>query len=94
MEDFGAAYLQQRMRRSQHKLVRWLAPAAPLTLISIHLEQGIGVVAASTHPCSALGPGYIAVGELDGHETCSSPPPSPAAAQPQVNAQSKNLRPR
>jgi len=58
MEVFGAAYVHQSMRRSPHKLVRWLAPVVPLTLIGIHLQQGLGVFSASTNPCSPLGPGY------------------------------------
>jgi hypothetical protein len=59
MEAFGAAYLHQSMRRSPHKVVRWLAPVVPLALTGIHLEQGLGVFTASTNPCSPLGPGYV-----------------------------------
>jgi hypothetical protein len=58
LEVFGAAYLQQGMRRSPHKLLRWLAPATSLALTTIHIDQGVGVFAASTNPCSPLGPGY------------------------------------
>jgi hypothetical protein len=82
MEDLGAAYLHQRMRRSPHKLVRWLAPVAPLALIAIHIDQGMGVFAASTNPCSPLGPGYIVAtqSQMGDRVTCSRPSPALKAA--------------
>lgn len=94
IEDFGAAYLHQSMRRSPHKLWRWLAPVAPLTLIGIHLDQGISVFTASTNPCSALGPGYIVVGQLGDGLTCGRPKPSPLAAEPSAKGSGKGPRQR
>ena len=78
MEAFGAAYLQQSMRRSPHKLLRWLAPGVPLTLIGIHLGQGIGVFAASTNPCRPLGPGYLVVSQSPTGDLVTCAPPNPA----------------
>jgi hypothetical protein len=77
MEAFGAAYLQQSMRRSPHKLLRWLAPGVPLTLIGIHLGQGVGVFAASTNPCRPLGPGYLVVSQSPAGDLVSCAPPNP-----------------
>jgi hypothetical protein len=79
MEAFGAAYIHQSMHRSPHKLVRWLAPVVPLTLIGIHLEQGLGVFSASTNPCSPLGPGYSVASQSPTGDrvTCNRPNPAP-----------------
>jgi hypothetical protein len=81
LEVFGAAYLHQSMRRSPYKLVRWLAPIAPLTLTGIHIGQGLGVVGASTNPCSPLGPGYVVASQSPSGDqlTCSAPTPAPIA---------------
>lgn len=85
MEAFGAAYVHQGMRRSPHKLVRWLAPVAPLTLIGIHLEQGLGVFSASTNPCAPLGFRYTVVSQSPAGDqvTCNQPaPPLMTATHP------------
>lgn len=84
MEDLGTTWLHQSMRRSPHKLVRWLAPAAPLTLIAVHLDQGLTVFTASTNPCSAVGPGYIVVGHIGDGVTCGRAKPSAPAPAPPV----------
>jgi hypothetical protein len=85
MEAFGAAYVHQGMHRSPHKLVRWLAPVAPLTLIGIHLEQGLGVFSASTNPCAPLGSRYTVVSQSPAGDqvTCNQPaPPLMTATHP------------
>jgi hypothetical protein len=83
MEAFGGAYLHQGMRRSPHKLVRWLAPVVPLTLTGIHLEQGLRIFAASTNPCSPLGPGYSVVSQSPSSDAvvCRRPNPAVQAAR-------------
>jgi hypothetical protein len=78
MEAFGAAYVHQSMRRSPHKLVRWLAPVLPLALTGIHLEQGLGIFAASTNPCSPLGPGYSVVSQSPTSDAVVCRRPNPA----------------
>jgi hypothetical protein len=82
LEAFGAAYIHQSMRRSPHKLVRWLAPVVPLTLTSIHLEQGLKILAASTNPCSPLGSGYTVVSQSPTSDAvvCRRPNPAVQAA--------------
>lgn len=94
IEDLGATFLHQHLRRSPHKFVRWLAPAAPLALTAIHLEQGLGVLNATTHPCSALGSRYASVGDIGGHEACQLANPSAPAAPLQLSPQSKSPPPR
>jgi hypothetical protein len=71
VEDLAATYLHQSMRRSPHKLLRWLAPAAPLTLAGIHIVQGYGVFNQSTNVCSRVGSssGYYPVPQFGGF-TC------------------------
>jgi hypothetical protein len=94
MEDLGAAYLHQSMRRSPHKLVRWLAPVAPLTLSALHIDEGLSVFSASTNPCSAVGPGYTVVSRIGDGVTCGRPKPSPPAPAPPFNTLGKPPRPR
>lgn len=80
VEDLNAVYLQQSMRRSPRKMTRWFALAAPLTLIGIHLGEGIPVFTASTNVCSVLGPGYVVSGENGNDVFCTRPSPPPSAA--------------
>ncbi len=82
LEVLAAAYLHQNMRHSRYKLVRWLAPVAPLTLTAIHLDQGFRVFNESTNPCSPLGPGYVVASQSPNGDqlTCSGPSlPAPIA---------------
>jgi hypothetical protein len=94
MEDLGAVYLHQRLRQSPHKLVRWLAPAAPLTLIAIHIDQGIGVFNASTNPCAPLGPGYVVATQSQAGDQLLCNRPSPALVATRLPNASPGRSPR
>jgi hypothetical protein len=77
IEDVAATYLHQSLRRSPHRLLRWLAPAAPLTLTGIHMIQGYGVFNQSTNVCArlGLGSGYYPVSQFGGFNCVQSTPP-------------------
>lgn len=78
IEDVAATYLHQSMRRSPHRLLRWLAPAAPLTLTGIHMVQGYGVFNQSTNVCAhlGLGSGVYPVSQFGGFNCVQSTPPA------------------
>jgi hypothetical protein len=88
-EDVAAAYLHQYMRRSSHKALRWLSPAAPLTLTAIHVFEGKRLLPFINTSCNSVGPNLRPVPLLDTF-TCvpTNPPPtqfpprSPIPGQP------------
>ncbi|HEY2461423.1 MAG TPA: hypothetical protein VGI16_11470 [Candidatus Acidoferrum sp.] len=51
LEDIGTAYLSQRLRQSRHRFVRAFAPVPSLWLSTIHLNQGLHLLADSTNDC-------------------------------------------
>jgi hypothetical protein len=40
VEDWVPTYLDHRMRRSRHRLIRWVAPVPQFVLTSIHIKEG------------------------------------------------------
>jgi hypothetical protein len=75
-EDLAAAYLHQYMRRSSHRSLRWLSPAAPLTLTAIHVFEGRGLLPLINKSCSSLGPNLRPVPLLDTFTCVPTGPPS------------------
>jgi hypothetical protein len=88
-EDVAAAYLHQYMRRSSHRALRWLSPAAPITLTAIHVFQGKRLLPSINSSCSSIGPDLHPI-PLLGTFTCvptippltKFPSPSPVSGQP------------
>jgi hypothetical protein len=88
-EDVAAAYLHQYMRRSSHRALRWLSPAAPITLAAIHVFEGKRLLRSINSSCSSIGPNLQPI-PLLGTFTCvpitppatKFPSPSPVSGQP------------
>jgi hypothetical protein len=61
LEGIASTYLHQTMRRSRHRFIRWLSPAAPLTLTVLHIQAGHALMTNATNSCAYLGLGYYPV---------------------------------